>query len=124
MVALAGGTDVLGHAGEPGVPVSWDAIVASDPDIVLAMPCGYHRDEVKKELKDTPFPQAWFSLRAVREGRVFAMDSSSHFSRPGPRVVEGILELADLFGRYKREPRKRAGREAPPHAKAQARTRR
>ena len=102
MVTLAGGIDVLGKAGEPGVPVSWDAIVASDPDLILAMPCGYHRREVEEELAKAPFPSAWYSLRAVRNVQVFAMDSSSHFSRPGPRIAEGILELADLFSRFGR----------------------
>lgn len=100
MVVRAGGIDVLGKPAYPGVPVSWDAIVASDPDIILAMPCGYHREEVEKELEITPFPAQWHSLRAVRRGDVFAMDASGHFSRPGPRVAHGIVELAELFARW------------------------
>ncbi|MGH9515501.1 MAG: cobalamin-binding protein [Terriglobales bacterium] len=121
MVALAGGIDVLGHAGEPGVPVSWDAVVTSDPDIILAMPCGYHRHEVEKELDAIPFPEAWYSLRAVRNGHVFAMDGSSHFSRPGPRVVDGIFELAELFTSYKQRSRKSVSRAVPIAANAYAR---
>jgi iron complex transport system substrate-binding protein len=106
MVKLAGGVDVLGRDGQPGYEVDWDTIVASDPDIILAMPCGYHRHEVQTELKTVPFPMQWHSLRAVREGKVFAMDSSSHFSRPGPRILDGIIELEELFARLKQEPRK------------------
>jgi iron complex transport system substrate-binding protein len=114
MVALAGGIDVLGKAGDPGVPVSWDAIVASDPDLVLAMPCGYHRDEVEEELATVPFPAAWHSLRAVRDGQVFAMDASSHFSRPGPRIAEGIIEISELFSRVsRRRARKSVARVRP-----------
>lgn len=124
MVALAGGIDVLGRVGEPGVPVTWDAIVASDPDIILAMPCGYHRHEVEEELKIVPFPEVWYTLRAVRNDHVFAMDGSSHFSRPGPRVIEGILELADLFTSYKRKSRKSSGRVMPVPVQAHARKRR
>jgi iron complex transport system substrate-binding protein len=101
MVRLAGGIDILGHAGLPGYEVDWKTIVANDPDIILAMPCGYHRHEVANELEITPFPAEWYSLRAVCEGRVFAMDSSSHFSRPGPRIVEGVVEMAELFARLK-----------------------
>jgi len=107
MVKLAGGVDVLGRDGQPGYAVDWDTIVASDPDIILAMPCGYHRHEVQTELKTVPFPSQWHSLRAVRNGKVFAMDSSSHFSRPGPRILDGIIELEELFARLKQEPRKR-----------------
>jgi len=97
MVELAGGIDVLGRAGEPGVEVSWDAIEESDPDIVLAMPCGYHREEIEAELRVVPFPEVWYSLRAVQNGRVFAMDASSHFSRPGPRIADGVVALAEIF---------------------------
>jgi iron complex transport system substrate-binding protein len=103
MVAMAGGIDVLGKAGLPGVEVDWKSIVAADPDIILAVPCGYHRHEVEEELKVVPFPAEWHSLRAVREGRVFAMDASSHFSRPGPRIAEGMVEMAELFARLKPE---------------------
>ncbi|HET9409104.1 MAG TPA: cobalamin-binding protein [Candidatus Sulfotelmatobacter sp.] len=110
MVKLAGGIDVLGKLGYPGIPVTWDAIVASDPDLILAMPCGYHRHEVKKELQIVPLPPEWHSLRAVREKRVFAMDASSHFSRPGPRVLDGILELAELFASFKRGSKKSVAR--------------
>jgi len=102
MVTLAGGIDVLGTPGHPGVPVSWHAIVASDPDLILAMPCGYHRGEVEKELAMAPFPAAWHSLRAVRNGNVFPMDASGHFSRPGPRIAEGIAELCELFASFSR----------------------
>jgi iron complex transport system substrate-binding protein len=124
MVALAGGTDVLGKPDHPGVPVSWDAIVASDPDIILAMPCGYHRHEVEKELENVPFPDRWHSLPAVRNGHVFAMDASSHFSRPGPRVIEGILELAELFRSYKQRSRKKVAQAMPVAFQSQVRQRR
>ena len=118
MVALAGGVDVLGKVGCPGVPVEWDAIVASDPDIILAMPCGYHREGVEQELAIVPFPSAWHSLRAVRNGNVFAMDASSHFSRPGPRVVEGITEIAELFARVGRRPSRKSAVAVAPRVPA------
>jgi len=94
MVELAGGIDVLGRAGEPGVEITWEAIEKSDPDIILAMPCGYQREEIEAELRVVPFPEAWYPLRAVQNGRVFAMDASSHFSRPGPRIADGVVALA------------------------------
>jgi len=107
MVAMAGGIDALGKPGHPGVPVTWDAVIASDPDVVLVMPCGYHREEVEHELAIVPFPDEWYSLRAVCNRQVFAMDASSHFSRPGPRILDGILEMAKLFDRLSREQARR-----------------
>jgi iron complex transport system substrate-binding protein len=97
MVALAGGIDVLGRAGEPGYEVDWPAAIASAPEVVLVMPCGYHKPEVEEELRKIPFPARWQSMPAVRNGRVFAVDASAYFSRPGPRLVEGIAVMADGF---------------------------
>jgi len=102
MVALAGGIDVLGKVGEHGREVEWKTITASDPDVILAMPCGFHTQEVEAELKKVPFPAEWNALRAVRNDRVFAVDASSYFSRPGPRIAEGITVLAGLFGRLQK----------------------
>lgn len=99
MVELAGGTDVLGHSAEPGYEVTWQTIADSDPDVILAMPCGYHTSEVEEELRIVSFPPEWQSLRAVRTSNVFAMDASSHFSRSGPRIAEGVLAMAALFRR-------------------------
>ena len=97
MVALAGGIDVLGKVGEHGHEVSWQTITASDPDVILAMPCGFHTPEVEAELKKIPFPPEWYALRAVKNNHVFPVDASSYFSRPGPRIAEGVAVLADLF---------------------------
>ncbi len=97
MVAPAGGLDVLGRAGEPGYEVDWPAIIASAPDLILVMPCGYHKRQVEHEIRKIHFPAAWYSLAAVRNHRVFAMDASSYFSRPGPRIVEGIAAMAEVF---------------------------
>jgi len=110
MVELEGGIDVLGRAAEAGVEVSWDAIKESDPEIILAMPCGYHREEVEAELQIVPFPDIWYSLRAVQAGRVFAMDASSHFSRPGPRIADGVVTLAEIFDEQT-QPKKSASAE-------------
>lgn len=102
MVARAGGIDVLGKVGEHGHEVDWQTITASDPDVILAMPCGFHTPEVEAELKKIPFPAEWLALRAVKSDRVFAVDASSYFSRPGPRIAEGVTVLADLFRRLQK----------------------
>lgn len=119
MVALAGGVDVLGRAGKPGYEVGWETVLDSDPDLILAMPCGYHALEVEQELKQVSFPPEWYSLRALQNRNVFAMDASSHFSRPGPRIADGILVLADLFRRTK-VPKKAASAVRPPLAQQRA----
>lgn len=102
MVSLAGGIDVLGRAGMRSYETDWQAIVECNPDLILVMPCGYHTHEVEQELKTVRLPHEWGQLRAVRDGNVFATDASSHFSRPGPRIVDGIEVMAEFFQRYSR----------------------
>jgi iron complex transport system substrate-binding protein len=96
-VRRAGGWDLLGADGERAVATSWDAVRDVDPEMLVLMPCGYHLPETVAEWDRTPRP-AWFGeLSAVRQGQVFAVDGSAYFSRPGPRVIDGIELLAEIF---------------------------
>jgi iron complex transport system substrate-binding protein len=97
MVAKAGGQDVLGRAGEPSFRISKDQIAASGAEIIVVMPCGFNVKRIASEYDSTNFPDGYQSLPAVREQRVFAVDANSYFSRPGPRLAEGVAVLAHLF---------------------------
>jgi iron complex transport system substrate-binding protein len=112
MVEIAGGRDVLGIPGKPSFETNWQNIANSDPDMILVMPCGYHRREVEEELQKLRLPKQWYELRAVRNGSVFATDASSHFSRPGPRIVDGIEVMAQLFRQYSRSKTRKSVRRA------------
>ena len=96
-VRRAGGWDVLGHDGIPARQTTWDAVREVDPDLLLLMPCGYHLAETVAEWRRTPLPDWIDDLDAVRRGHLIALDGSSYFSRPGPRVVDGIEMLAEIF---------------------------
>jgi iron complex transport system substrate-binding protein len=97
MVAKAGGEDVLGRAGEPSFRVSEEQIAASDAEIIVVMPCGFNVNRTVSEYGTATFSHGYMNLPAVREGRVFAVDANSYFSRPGPRLAEGVALLAHLF---------------------------
>ncbi len=97
MVARAGGIDALGEPGEPGFRSTWENVLSVEPEVILMMPCGYRLDSVIEELERTALPAQWSALPAVRDGRVFAVDSSSYFSRPGPRLVTGAEILASVL---------------------------
>jgi iron complex transport system substrate-binding protein len=96
-IRRAGGWDLLGRDGDKAVETTWDAVREVDPDTLLLMPCGFHLRETVADWDRTLRP-AWFpELSAVRGGRVFAVDGSAYFSRPGPRVIDGIELLAEIF---------------------------
>lgn len=97
LVARAGGLDVLGEAGSPSVRASWEQIAGARPEVILLMPCGFDVARTLHEFDATPLPAQWHDLPAVRSGRVYAVDANSFFSRPGPRLVEGLRLLAGLL---------------------------
>lgn len=99
MVEIAGGEPVLATPTEKSVQITWQQIAASQPDIVVVMPCGYHLVETVRQFHEIEksFPAVWRELPAVRSGRVYAVDGSSYFSRPGPRVVDGLEILRAII---------------------------
>ncbi len=98
MVELAGGTDVLAAKHEPSARVALETLVEAAPEILVLMPCGFDESRTLKEwepFKDLP---AWQGIPAVANGRVFAVDGSRFFNRPGPRLVDGLEILAECIG--------------------------
>jgi len=96
-IRRAGGWDLLGQDGQPSRQTDWDAVVDVDPEMIVLMPCGFHLAETVAEWNRTPRPIGWSEIEAVRRGDVFAVDGSAYFSRPGPRVLDGIEMLAEIF---------------------------
>ena len=97
MVALAGGHDVLGRIGEPSFKVEWIRVLDAKPDVILLMPCGF---DVRRTLKEsTPLQrlEGWKDLPAVKTENVYAFNGSAYFSRPGPRLVNGLEILASVI---------------------------
>jgi iron complex transport system substrate-binding protein len=97
MVRLAGGQDSLGQEGHHSETVDWERVTKYDPEVVVVMPCGYDLPRTMRELLRAPFPQDWRKLSAFRTGRVYAVDGSAYFNRPGPRLVDGLEILAEVL---------------------------
>ena len=97
MIALAGGEEVLGRAGEKSFRVTWEQVIAAQPEVILLMPCGYSQEAAQHEWEALPKPTGWERLPAVQQGRVYALDANSYCSRPAPRVVDGVECLVRLF---------------------------
>lgn len=97
MVAKAGGEDVLGRAGEPSFRVTEEDVAHSEAEAIVIMPCGYNLERAAAEFCAAKIPESWKDLPAVRERRIFAVDANSYFSRPGPRLANGVAQLARIF---------------------------
>jgi iron complex transport system substrate-binding protein len=97
MVQLAGGQDVLAQPGSPSRVVTWDEVLAAAPDILIVMPCGFSVERTHTELfQMMQQPGQWRLSPALAE-HTYLVDASSYFSRPGPRLIDGIELLAAIL---------------------------
>jgi iron complex transport system substrate-binding protein len=97
MIELAGGEDALNRPGEGSRRMGWEEVAAADPDVVVAMPCGYDAAGARAQIDLVADRPEWRRLRAVQAGRVAAVDANGCFSRPGPRLVDGVERLAGIL---------------------------
>ena len=97
MVELAGGVNCFGDKETGSFPLEWEAVIASQPEVIILMPCGF---EVKRALQDLPLlaeKPGWAELPAVRQNRVYAIDAGAYTSRSGPRLVIGLEIMAEML---------------------------
>ena len=92
LIGYAGGDDVLGFPGEHSEEQSWEQIAAVAPDVVIVMPCGYDAEIAHREAE-----MHRDELASLGAGEVVAVDAAAYFSRPGPRLVEGLETLAHIL---------------------------
>jgi iron complex transport system substrate-binding protein len=92
MIDYAGGEDVLGFAGEHSEERSWEEVAAAQPDVVIVMPCGFDAEIAHREAE-----MHRDELAALGAGEVVAVDAAAYFSRPGPRIVDGLELLAHIL---------------------------
>ncbi|HEY5165867.1 MAG TPA: cobalamin-binding protein [Acidimicrobiia bacterium] len=97
MVSVAGGEPVLARAGAYSEAVTWPAIVAAAPDVVVVAPCGYGLAGTVELLDDRALRAELAATPAGTAGQVWAVDASAYFVRPGPRLVDGVEILAGIL---------------------------
>jgi iron complex transport system substrate-binding protein len=92
MIEMAGGDDALGFPGERSREASWEELEAARPDLIVSMPCGYYAERAAHEVMENRHQVA-----RIGAGQVFAVDAAAYFSRPGPRLVDGVEQLAHII---------------------------
>jgi iron complex transport system substrate-binding protein len=92
MISIAGGEDVAGPPGLKSPEVQWGELAGLNPDVVIAMPCGWYVEESRAQAVEH-----WERIATLGAGRVFAVDAASTFSRPGPRLIDGVELLGHIL---------------------------
>ena len=104
LVELAGGSDCFGKAGEHSDWISWEALTAADPDIIVVLPCGYDLAQTRQAAEEMAKHPSWQRLKAVKNQRVYLSDGNQYFNRPGPRLVESGEILTEIIQRQPANP--------------------
>jgi iron complex transport system substrate-binding protein len=97
LIAMAGGVNLLGKAGEHSPWMKFEELAAADPDVVLIAPCGFNMDRTASELPVLTGRPEWTGLKAVHSRQVFLGEGNQYFNRPGPRIVESLEILAEIL---------------------------
>ncbi|MBZ5610561.1 MAG: cobalamin-binding protein [Acidobacteriia bacterium] len=97
LVELAAGRNLFGKAGAHSPWMTWEELAASDPDVVVIMPCGFELERTRREMYWLADRLGWAELRAVRSGEVYLVDGNQYMNRPGPRIVESLQILAEIL---------------------------
>jgi len=97
LVAIAGGVNLFGEAGRHSPWMTWEQLVAKDPEVIVVLPCGWDIARSRGEMHLLSDRPEWSRLQAVQNGRVALTDGNQFFNRPGPRVVESAEILAEIF---------------------------
>jgi len=97
MVEIAGGEDSLGLAGRDSRKIPWERVVAYDPEVLVLMPCGFGVGRTAQDVPILARNEGWGSIAAVKAGAVFATNGSAYYSRPGPRLVDGLELLSRMM---------------------------
>jgi iron complex transport system substrate-binding protein len=97
LVEMAGGVNLFGHAGRHSPWMSWEQLCDANPDVIIALPCGFDLERTRVEMSSLTRDPRFESLRAVRNGRVAIADGNQFFNRPGPRLAESQEILAEIL---------------------------
>ena len=97
LVENAGGENLFGEAGQHSPWMTWEALAAADPDVILVLPCGFDIPRTAAEMGPLVQRPGWSKLKAVQGGQVFLADGNQYFNRPGPRLAESLEIMAEIL---------------------------
>jgi iron complex transport system substrate-binding protein len=97
LVELAGGKNLFGAIGQHSPWLEWSALLEANPEIIIFMPCGFNLEQTRQAASTLTAKPEWPDLQAAQTGSVYLTDGNQYFNRPGPRLVESLEILAEIF---------------------------
>lgn len=97
LIDMAGGENLFGEDGTHSPWLEWEALQRADPDVIIALPCGYDMATTKREMPAVTEHPIWPTLKAVQTGQVYITDGNQYFNRPGPRLLESLEILVEIL---------------------------
>jgi iron complex transport system substrate-binding protein len=97
LIEKAGGRNLFGTAGQHLPYMTWEQLAEADPDVIIALPCGFNLERTRSEMIHLQAQGEWNNLTAVRTGQVFLCDGNQYMNRPGPRLVESLQIFAEIL---------------------------
>ena len=97
LIEQAGGNNLFGKTGEHSPWMKWEELRNADPDVIVALPCGFDLARTRSELRVLTAKSGWSDLKAVRSGEVYVCDGNQFMNRPGPRLVESLQIFCEIF---------------------------
>ena len=97
MVELAGGVNCFGDKQNGSFRLEWQEVVASQPEVILVMPCGFNVARALQDVSVLTQHEEWATLPAVQQQRVYVLDANAYTSRSGPRLVYGLEMFAEML---------------------------
>src|SRR5579883_2158855 len=97
LVSLAGGKPIFGVTGQPSASLQWEMLLATNPDVIIFMPCGLDLNRTRQEAQLLAHRPDWQKIHANQSGRVYIVDGNSYFNRPGPRLIDSLEITAEIL---------------------------
>lgn len=97
LVEMAYGENLFGEAGKHSPWMNWEDLVRKDPDVIIALPCGYDIAKTRNEMSALTQRPDWSNLKAIKKKRIYLADGNQYFNRPGPRIVESLECLVEML---------------------------
>lgn len=97
LIEYAGAISLLNNKHKPSATIEWTSVVETDPNVLFIACCGYDLERTLLDMPILSHKKEWNNLISVKQNKVYLTDGNAYFSRPGPRLVDGLEIMANAL---------------------------